>query len=109
MLLPERISLLNRALRHKRHTVVVLRASLPDSMPVNGHLHTFHMVLYIDNYLVILAHLDGRSRQHSVGCEDSSLDTIGQHTLTMRPHHIRRIWCTDLTRSVIYNMCFNVK
>lgn len=59
--LPEGVSLLYRTLCDEWYSVVILRASLPDTVPVNGDFHTFHMVLNIDDNFVIFAHLDGRS------------------------------------------------
>lgn len=85
---PERVALLDRTLRHERHTVVVLRAALVDAVPVDGHLHALHVVLHIDDDLVVLAHLDARSGDHAVGREDSTLDTVGQHALAVRPHRV---------------------
>lgn len=75
--LPESISLLDRALCHKRNAIVVLRTSLPDSMPVDSDLHTLHVVFNVYDHFVVFADLDGRSRQHSVCCEDASLHSVG--------------------------------
>jgi len=56
-LVPESCSLLDRALRHERHTVRVLRSSLPDSVPMDGDLQALYIVQNIDNHLVALTNL----------------------------------------------------
>lgn len=95
-MVPESVSLLNWALSDERHTVIVLRASLPDSMPVNGDFHTFHMIFNIDYHLVVFANLYTGSWQHTIGSQDTSFDTIGQHALAVTPHDIGSIRSTYL-------------
>lgn len=56
--IPERVSLLDRALSYKRHSIVVLGATLPDTVPVDGDLHSLHVVLNVDDNFVVFAHLD---------------------------------------------------
>lgn len=94
---PEGVSLLDGALRHERDTIVVLGSSLPDSVPMNGQLHTFHVVLDIDHNSVVLAHLNTRAGDHTVDGQDTSLDTIGQHALTVAPYGVGGIRGTYLT------------
>ena len=74
---PESVSLLNRTLSDEWHTIVVLRSSLPDTVPVNCDFHALHVVLDIDDDAIVLADLDARPWNHSVGGQDASLDTVG--------------------------------
>lgn len=67
-----------------------------DSVPVNGHLHTFHVVLNVDNDSIVFAHLYTGSRNHSVRCQDTPFHAIGQDALAVRPHGIRCIRGTEL-------------
>lgn len=74
---PESVSLLNRTLSDEWHAVIVLRSSLPDTVPVNGDFHALHVILDIDDDAIVLADLDARPWDHSVGGQDTSLDAIG--------------------------------
>lgn len=74
--LPERATLLNRALRHERYTVVILGAPLPNSVPMDGHFHTLDVVLHVDHDLVALADLDTGSGYHSVRCQNPSFHAV---------------------------------
>jgi hypothetical protein len=74
---PESVSLLNRALSDEWHAIVVLCSSLPDAVPVDCDFHAFHVVFDIDDDSIVLADLDARPGDHSVGGQDASLDTIG--------------------------------
>lgn len=56
-LVPESVSLLDRALRYEGNAVWVLRSSLPDTVPMDGDLQSLHTVLNIDNHLVALTNL----------------------------------------------------
>lgn len=73
---PECISLLNRALRYKWHAIIILSSSLPDAVPMNRHFHSFHVILDVDDDPIVLADLDARPWDHSVGRQNSSLDTV---------------------------------
>lgn len=97
---PESVSLLNWTLSDERHSVVVLRSSLPDAVPVNGDFHAFHVVLDVDDDAIVLADLDARPWNHSVGGQDSTFDTIGQHALTMTPNGVGGIWRAHLASAV---------
>jgi hypothetical protein len=44
-------------------------------------------------------HLDAGSRQHSVHCKDSPFDAVSQDTLTVAPHSVGGVRCTNLARS----------
>lgn len=101
--LPERISLLNRTLRDERHSVVVLRAALVNAVPVNGHLHSLHMVLHIDDNLVVFTHLNARTGDHTVGGENTAFHAISEHALTVRPHRVGGIRCAHLAGTVVFN------
>lgn len=96
---PESVSLLDWALRHERYTVVILGSSLPDSVPMDGDFHTFHVIFYIDYHFVVFAHLYARSGQHTIGGQNSSFDSISQHALTVTPYYIGSVWCAHLTSS----------
>lgn len=87
-LISERVSLLNWTLRNKRYSIVVLGSSLPDSVPMDSRLHALHMVLHIDNHLVVFAHLNTGSRDHPVRRQDTTFHAIGQHALTVTPHGV---------------------
>lgn len=99
-LAPESISLLNWALRHERHAIVVLGSSLQDAVPVERHLHALHMVLDVDDDAIVLAHLDARAGDHSVGGEDAALDAIGEHALAVTPHGVGGIRRAHLAGAV---------
>lgn len=108
--LPESVSLLDRALRNEWYTVIVLWASVVDSVPMDGYFHSFHMIFHVDDDLVVLAHLNAGSRNHTICCENTTLYTISQHALTMAPNCIGGVRCAHLTCSVnnkhnIYNTC----
>lgn len=96
-LVSEGISLLDGALRHKWDTIVVLCSTLPDSVPVNGQLHTFHVVFDIDHNSVVFTNLNTWSGNHTIDGQDTSLDTIGQNALTVAPYGVRGIRGTYLT------------
>ena len=95
--LPECIALLNVTLCDEWHTVIVLRAALPNAMPMNGHLHAFHVVFNIDDNLIVFADLYAGTGNHAIGCQDATLHTIGQDTLTMTPDGVGGVWCAHLT------------
>lgn len=99
-LVAECVALLNGTLCDERDTIVVLRSTLPDAMPVDGHLHALHVVLHVDDNLVVLAHLDTRSGNHPICRENSTFNAIGQNALTVTPHSIRRIGCAHLAGTV---------
>jgi hypothetical protein len=44
-------------------------------------------------------HLNARSRQHSVYCENSSFYAISQDTLAVAPHSVGGVRCANLARS----------
>lgn len=92
--IPERISLLDRTLSYKRDSIVVLGATLPDTVPVDSDLHSLHVVLNVDDNFVVFAHLDWRTRQHSVYAEDAALHTISQHALAVWPDSVGSVGCT---------------
>lgn len=56
-LVPKGVSGQGGTLGDERDAVVVLGASLVKTVPVDGHLETFHLVVDIHNYLVSLADL----------------------------------------------------
>lgn len=67
---------------------------------MNGQLHTFHVVLDIDHNSIVLAYLNTRPGDHTVDGQDTSLDTIGQHALTVTPYGVGGIRGTHLTGTV---------
>lgn len=97
---PECVALLNRTLRNERHTIVVLRAALVNSMPVNGHFHALHMVLHVDHHLIVFAHLNTGSGNHAVCGQHTSFNTVGQHALAMAPDGIGGVRCAHLAGTV---------
>lgn len=97
---PESVALLNRTLRDERNTIVVLGSALMNSVPVNSHFHALHMVLDVDYHLIVFAHLNTGSRNHSVCGQHTSFDTVSQHTLTMAPDGVGGIRSTHLTGTV---------
>lgn len=97
---PECVSLLDRALSHKRHSVVILRASLKDAVPMDRHFHALHVVFDVDDDSIVLAHLDTGSGDHSVGSQDSAFDSVSQDALAMAPHGVGCIWGANLASSV---------
>lgn len=56
-LVPEGGAFRYGTLRKEWHAVVVLRASLVDSVPMNGQLNALHAVVHIDDHSVALANL----------------------------------------------------
>lgn len=94
--LPEGVALLNRTLGNEWYTIVVLGATLPDTVPVNGQLHALHVVLDVDHDAIVLAHLYARSGDHPVNGEDTTLDTIGQNALTVAPDGVGSVRCAYL-------------
>lgn len=97
---PECVSLLDWALSHKRHSVVILRASLENSVPMERHFHALHVVLDVDDDSVVLADLDAGPGDHSVGRQDSALDSVGQDALAMTPHGVGCIGGANLASAV---------
>jgi hypothetical protein len=95
--LPEGVALLDGALRDEGHPVVVLTASLPHPVPMNGDFHALDVVLHVHHDLVAFAHLDTRSGDHPIRRQNPALDTVGQDTLATRPHRVRRIRRAHLT------------
>lgn len=82
-----------------------------DAVPMDSYFHAFHMIFYVDYDLVVLAHLNAGSRNHTICCENTTLYTISQHTLAMAPYCIGGVRCAHLTCSVnnkhiIYNARF---
>jgi hypothetical protein len=65
------------ALGDEGDTVVVLRTSLVDTVPMDGQLHTFNLIVEVDDNLVAFANLDAGTWDHSVDGEDTSLNTVG--------------------------------
>lgn len=74
---PERISLLNWALRYKWHAIIVLCTSLPDTVPVNCNLHAFHVILNVDNNSIIFADLNTWPWNHTIDRQNTTFNTIG--------------------------------
>lgn len=74
---PECISLLNWALRYKRHAIVVLGTSLPNTVPMNRNLHAFHVIFNIDNDSIIFADLNAWPWNHTIGRQNTAFNTIG--------------------------------
>lgn len=95
-LVTERVSLLDGTLGDEGDSVVVLGSTLPDSVPVKSGLHALHVVLDVDDNLVVLADLNTGTGDHSVGGEHSTLDTIGQHALAVTPHGVGGVGGTNL-------------
>jgi len=56
-LVPEGGAFRYGTLRKEWHAVVVLGASLVDSVPMDGQLNALHAVVHIDDYFVALANL----------------------------------------------------
>lgn len=98
---PESVSLLDWTLCDEWHTVVVLCSLLQDSVPMNCDFHALHVVFNVDDDAIILANLNAWPWNHTVDCENTTFDAIGQHALAMAPHGIRGIWSADLTGAVI--------
>lgn len=73
---PERISLLDRTLCYKWHAIIVLCSPLKDSVPMDCNFHALHVVFNVDNNTIVLADLDAWPRNHSVGGQNSTLNTI---------------------------------
>lgn len=69
-------------------------------MPVDRQLHTLHVVLHVNHDAIVLAHLDGRSGDHTVHREDTALDTIGQYALTVAPDGVGSVRCAYLASAV---------
>lgn len=90
-LVSERVALLDGTLRDEGDAVVVLGSSLPDSVPVQSALHALHVVLDVNDDLVVLADLDTGTGDHPVGGQDSSLHSIGQDALTVGPDGVRGV------------------
>lgn len=63
-LVPKSVSLLDRALSYEGNTVRILATPLPDSMPMDGNLHSLHSIHNIDDHLVALTNL-----QHVQECK----------------------------------------
>lgn len=99
-LITERVALLDGALCDEGHAIVVLRATLPDAMPVNGHLHALHMVLHINDDLVVFTHLYAGPGYHAIRCQDATLNAIGQDALTVTPNGVRCIGRAHLAGTV---------
>lgn len=99
-LIPECVALLNGTLGDEWHAIVVLGAALPDAVPVYSHFHALHVVLHVDDNLVVLAHLDTGTRYHAVRRQNATLDSIGQNTLTVTPNGIRSVRRAHLTGTV---------
>lgn len=96
---PKRTTLLNRTLCHVRDTVIILRSSLPYSVPMDCHFHSLYTIFHVNDNFVTLANLNTRARKHSVCAQKSSLHPVRQDTLTFTPHSIGCIRCAYLTRS----------
>lgn len=97
---PECVSLLDWTLSDERHAIVVLCSPLPNSMPVNRYFHALHVILNIDDHPIVLADLNARPWDHSIGRQNTTLDSIGQHALAMTPHGVRGIWGAHLAGAV---------
>lgn len=95
--LPECVSLLNGALCHKRNTIVILRTTLMNTMPMQCRLHAFHVIFHIDDNLIVFAHLYTGPGNHTICRQNTTFHTIGQHALAVTPHGIRCIRCAHLT------------
>jgi hypothetical protein len=91
---------LDRALSDEGHTVIILSAALPDTVPVNRHLHTFHMILDIDHDTIVLADLNARPWDHTVRGQDATFDAIGENALAVTPYGVGCVWRAHLTSSV---------
>lgn len=76
MLSPECVALLDRTLCDEWYAIVVLGVPLPDTVPMEGHFHTLHVILNIDNNLIILAHLYTGAGNHTIDCQDTALNAI---------------------------------
>lgn len=96
-LIPEGVSFQDGALSHERYSVRVLGASLPDSVPMNRYSLSLHFVLDVDDHLVAFADLNAWSWNHSVGCQNSTFNSVGQNALTVTPNGIGGIRCANLT------------
>lgn len=54
---PKGVSFLNWTLSYKWHTVVILRSSLPNTVPMNGYFNSFHVVFDINYYFISFTNL----------------------------------------------------
>ena len=81
--LPEGCPFLNRTLSDIRYTVVVLITLLEDSVPMDGSLHSLHVIFNVDDNFVTFAYLYTRSWYHPVSCKNSTLNTVSQYTLAV--------------------------
>lgn len=64
------------------------------------HFHALHVVLDVDDDAIVLADLDAGPGDHSVGCQDSALDSVGQDALAMTPHGVGCIGGANLASAV---------
>lgn len=94
--------MLNGTLGDEWHTIVILGASLPNTVPVDGDFHALHMILDVDDHLVILADLDTGTGDHAVGGQDTSFHAIGQNALAVTPNGVGGIRCAHLAGTGIW-------
>lgn len=98
-LVSKSVPFLNRALRDERHSVRVLRSSLPNSVPMDRHSLTFHPVFHVDDDFIPFADLYARPGDHTISGQDPPFDTVGQNALAIAPYRISSVRCANLTRT----------
>lgn len=64
------------------------------------HFHALHVVLDVDDDSVVLADLDAGAGYHSVGRQNTALDSVGQNALAMTPHGVGCIGGANLASAV---------
>lgn len=74
-LVSKSVSLLDRTLSYEGNPVRILGTLLPDSMPMDGNLHSLHSIQNIDDHLVALTNLQ-HVREYKQILEFASLLTL---------------------------------
>jgi hypothetical protein len=93
---PECVSLLNWTLCDEWDAVVILSAALPNAVPMDCVFHAFHVILNIDDDTIVFTYLNTWPWNHTICRQNSSLDAISQHALTVTPYGICGVWCAHL-------------
>lgn len=58
------------------------------------------MILDVDNDSIVLADLNARPWNHSIGRQNTTFNTIREHALAMTPHRVCGIWGAHLAGTV---------